>query len=236
VIAAVGHETDVTIADFVADVRAPTPSAAAELVVARKDEFGGRIDRLRDRLRAAARSGVQRWSRRIHVASSRPAFAGLPGRVAMRGRHTSELTHALARAARTTLGARGRRLQQLERQLSTFDAGRRLAAIRTRLVGVDGRMRNAATRRQDRARAQFQETIGRLETLNPLAVLGRGYAVAWNADKTRVLRDASSVESGDTVRVTLARGELECEVHSTAAATPRTQRTPRTPRTPSENG
>ena len=236
VIAAVGHETDVTIADFVADVRAPTPSAAAELVVARKDEFGGRIDRLRDRLGAAARSGVQRWSRRIHVASSRPAFAGLPGRVAMRGRHTSELTHALARAARTTLGARGRRLQQLERQLSTFDAGRRLAAIRTRLVGVDGRMRNAATRRQDRARAQFQETIGRLETLNPLAVLGRGYAVAWNADKTRVLRDASSVESGDTVRVTLARGELECEVHSTAAATPRTQRTPRTPRTPSENG
>ena len=236
VIAAVGHETDVTIADFVADVRAPTPSAAAELVVARKDEFGERIDRLRDRLRAAARSGVQRWSRRIHVASSRPAFAGLPGRVAMRGRHTSELTHALARAARTTLGARGRRLQQLERQLSTFDAGRRLAAIRTRLVGVDGRMRNAATRRQDRARAQFQETIGRLETLNPLAVLGRGYAVAWNADKTRVLRDASSVESGDTVRVTLARGELECEVHSTAATTQKAQRTQRTPRTPSENG
>ncbi|OLC51758.1 MAG: exodeoxyribonuclease VII large subunit [Acidobacteria bacterium 13_1_40CM_65_14] len=219
VIAAVGHETDVTIADFVADVRAPTPSAAAELVVSRKDEFFGRIDRLSDRLRAAARGRVQRLSRRVHVADSRPAFAGQPGRVAMRGRHAAELTHALARLVRASLATRDRRLHQLERQLTTFDAGRRLAAIRTRLVTSDGRMRSAATRRQDRARAQFQETAGRLDTLSPLAVLGRGYAVAWNADKTRVLRDGSAVAPGDTVHVTLARGELECEVHSSADRT-----------------
>jgi exodeoxyribonuclease VII large subunit len=227
VIAAVGHETDVTIADFVADVRAPTPSAAAELVVSRKDEFFGRIDRLRDRLRAAARGRVQRWSRRVHVADSRPAFAGLPGRVAMRGRHAAELTHVLARLVRARLATRARRVQQLERQLATFDAGRRLAAIRTRLVGVDGRMRSAATRRQDRARAQFQETAGRLDTLSPLAVLGRGYAVAWNADTTRVLRDASAVASGDIIHVTLARGELECEVRSSGESTQRTQGTQR---------
>jgi exodeoxyribonuclease VII large subunit len=212
VISAVGHETDFTIADFVADVRAPTPSAAAELVVARKDEFVGRIDRLLDRLRAAARGSIQRRIRRVHVADSRPAFAGLPGRVVMRGRHTSELTHVLAHLVRASLAARGRRLQQLQRQLSTFDAGRRMAAIRTRLVAVDGRMRIAATRPHDRARARFQTTVGRLETLNPLAVLGRGYAVAWNADKTRVLRDASAVVPGDTVRVTLSRGEIEAKV------------------------
>jgi exodeoxyribonuclease VII large subunit len=224
VIAAVGHETDVTIADFVADVRAPTPSAAAELVVSRKDEFLGRIDRLQDRLRSAARGRVQRWSRRVHVADSRPAFAGLPGRVAMRGRHAAELAHALARLVRASLAARDRRLQQLERQLTTFDAGRRLAAIRTRLVTSDGRMRSAATRRQDRARAQFQETAGRLDTLSPLAVLGRGYAVAWNADKTRVLRDTSAVVPGDTVQVTLARGELECEVRSSGDSTQKTHR------------
>src|SRR5205809_2365062 len=75
IVSAVGHESDVTIADFVADVRAPTPSAAAELVVARKDEFCGRIDGLSDRLRAAARSRVQQLSRRVHIAGSRPAFA-----------------------------------------------------------------------------------------------------------------------------------------------------------------
>src|SRR6476659_3808307 len=87
VISAVGHETDVTIADFVADVRAPTPSAAAELVVAAKMEFSTRIDRLRDRLGAGARGHLQRLSRRIHVAAGRPAFAGFPTRLAMRGRH-----------------------------------------------------------------------------------------------------------------------------------------------------
>src|SRR5205807_9215915 len=100
VISAVGHETDVTIADFVADVRAPTPSAAAELVVSAKDEFCHRIDRLHGRVLAAARGRVQTLSRRVHVVSSRPAFAGVPGRVAMRGRPAAELSHALARLLR----------------------------------------------------------------------------------------------------------------------------------------
>src|SRR5438067_11749295 len=156
VISAVGHETDVTIADFVADVRAPTPSAAAELVVSRKDEFCSRIDRLRDRLHAAARNRVQRLSRRVHVAGSRPAFAGFPGRVAMRGRHAAELTHVLARVLRSHLAARHRRVVQLERQLATFDAGRRLAAIRARLVQADGRMRAAASRVHNRADSRFR--------------------------------------------------------------------------------
>jgi exodeoxyribonuclease VII large subunit len=212
VISAVGHESDVTIADFVADLRAPTPSAAAELVVSAKDEFCGRIDRLEGRLRAAAHGRVQRLSRRVHVADSRPAFAGFPGRVAMRGRHAAELSHALARIARAALAARERRRQQLERQLMTFDVGRRLADIRTRLVASEGRLATAVRRVHHRAVAQLGNAAGRLDTLSPLAVLGRGYAVAWNADKTRVLRDASTVRVGDSVRVTLSRGELECEV------------------------
>jgi exodeoxyribonuclease VII large subunit len=227
VISAVGHETDVTIADFVADVRAPTPSAAAELVVAAKMEFCDRIDRLRDRLGAAARGRVQRLSRRIHVATSRPVFAGLPARLAMRGRATAELSHVLARAMRAGVAARARRCQQLERQLATFDPGRRLGALRARLVGADGRLTVIARRRQDGASAQLRSVAGRLESLSPLAVLGRGYAVAWNADKTSVLRDASTVTRGDTVQITLAIGELECQVRSTAESP---QRAPETQR------
>jgi exodeoxyribonuclease VII large subunit len=227
VISAVGHETDVTIADFVADVRAPTPSAAAELVVAAKNEFFDRIDRLRDRLSAAERGRVQSLSRRIHVATSRSAFGGFPARLAMRGRQTAELSHALARLMRAGVAARERRRQQLERQLATFDLGRRLGAIRTRLVGADGRLTVAARRRQHRAVAQLGNAAGRLETLSPLAVLGRGYAVAWNEDKTRVLRDAMTVAPGDTVHVTLSNGELDCEVRSIADSP---QRTPGTQR------
>ena len=212
VISAVGHETDVTIADFVADLRAPTPSAAAELVVSRHEEFFDRIDRLRDRLQAAARVRVQGLSRRVHMLRGRSALAGYPGRVALKGRHAAELTHSLARAMRAGVAVRDRRVQGLERQLGVFDVGRRLAEVRTRLVRGRGRLTAAITLRKHRADAQLRSCASRLEALSPMAVLGRGYAVCWNADRTRVVRDAGDVARGDDVRVTLARGELECEV------------------------
>ena len=215
VISAVGHESDVTIADFVADRRAPTPSAAAEIVVASRDEFSHRIDRIRDRLDAAALGRIQALSRRVHVLSGRTALAGFPTRLALRGRDVTELTHRLDQQARARLAGRERLLTQLRRQLEAFDLGRRLGGIRTRLATSDGRLRTALLRRQDRAESRLRESVGRLDTLSPLAVLGRGYAVAWNADRTRALRRASDVHAGDRIRVTLASGELDCDVRST---------------------
>ncbi|MEO8256818.1 MAG: exodeoxyribonuclease VII large subunit [Acidobacteriota bacterium] len=212
VISAVGHESDMTIADFVADLRAPTPSAAAELVVARKDEFRARIDRLSDRLTAAARTRVHGLSRRVHILSARPAFAGVPGRLAMRDRHAAELTYALARVMRAGLTSRDRRLQLLRRQLETCDLGKSLAGIRTRLVAGEGRLAAAIVRSLHRADGQLRGCASRLESLSPLAVLARGYAVCWTADSTRIVRDAADLAVGDAVRVTLARGELDCEV------------------------
>jgi exodeoxyribonuclease VII large subunit len=214
VISAVGHETDVTIADFVADCRAPTPSAAAEIVVAAKDDFVARIDRMHDRLRAAAVGRVQSLSRRVHVLGGRPALTGVPGRVAMRGRLAAELSYALARSLRGVVAARERRLQQLRRRLDGCELGRKLADIRTRLVGADGRLGGAVTRRRHHADAQLRDSASRLETLSPLAVLGRGYSVCWNADRTQAIRDAASTEVGERVRVTLAKGELECDVRN----------------------
>ena len=215
VISAVGHESDVTIADFVADRRAPTPSAAAEIVVASRDEFSQRIDRVRDRLNAAALGRVQALSRRVHVLSGRTALAGFPTRLALRGRDVTELTQRLDQRARARLAGLQRRLTQLRRQLESFDLGRRLGGIRTRLATSDGRLRAALLRRQDRAESHLRESVGRLDTLSPLAVLGRGYAVAWNADRTRALRNAADVHAGDRIRVTLASGELDCDVRST---------------------
>jgi exodeoxyribonuclease VII large subunit len=223
VISAVGHETDVTIADFVADLRAPTPSAAAEIVVAAKDDFYSRIDRLQDRLAAAARGRVQGLSRRVHAIGGRPAFAGLPGRLAMRGRHAGDLTHTAARVMRAGLAARDRRLQQLERQLALFDVGRRLAGVRAKLVSAEGRVTATMMRRHQRAVAQLGNCAGRLETLSPLAVLARGYAVCWTGDRSRVVRAVSDVERGDNVRVTLAKGELACEVRDKSATTEDTE-------------
>jgi exodeoxyribonuclease VII large subunit len=214
VISAVGHESDVTIADFVADLRAPTPSAAAEMVVARKDEFCTRIDRLSDRLAAAAHGRIHALSRRVHVLAGRPALAGIPGRVAMRGRHAAELTHALSRVARASLALRHRRVEQLRRQLETYDLGRRLGGIRARLMSADAKIKAAATRAVHRSDGRLRSCASRLETLSPLAVLARGYAVCWTDDRARIIRDAGDVAVGDALRVTLERGELRCEVRT----------------------
>ena len=212
VISAVGHESDVTIADFAADRRAPTPSAAAEIVVAAKEELRHQIDRRRSRLDASALGRVQALSRRVHVLSGRTALAGFPTRLALRGRDVMDLTHQLHSHMLTRRQVLDRRLSHLTRRLETFDVGRRLAGISARLEAADTRMHTATVRRVDRAGAQFRTSAGRLDTLSPLAVLARGYAVAWNADRTRALRDASEVNPGDRVRVTLLRGELDCDV------------------------
>jgi exodeoxyribonuclease VII large subunit len=188
-LSAVGHETDVTIADFVADVRAATPSQAAELVLASKGDFSARIDRLTHNLSRSIRS-----------------------RLAVRDRHAAELTHDLRRTMRARLSARERAYQALRRNLETFDLRRRLAGVRTRLVSGDARLATALRRNTHRADARLQTAAARLDSLSPLAVLGRGYAVCWNTDRTQVIRDAATVQAGDHVRVTLERGELECDV------------------------
>ena len=140
VISAVGHETDFTIADFVADLRAPTPSAAAELVVRRKDEFYGHIDRLANGSMASMRARVRRLESRVNALAARPGFAGYRGRVAMRGRHVAELTAALRHAIISTLARRARRHEQLRRALEPFDPRHRLAAVRARLRVTRGQL------------------------------------------------------------------------------------------------
>ncbi len=214
VISAVGHEVDVTIADFVADLRAPTPSAAAEMVVTAKEEFGARIDRLQGRLTAAMRSDLQRRRNILHVLTSRRGLAGWHVRVAMQGRHVSELTHALRRSAASFLARRLREHQGRVGRLEQHDVRRRLAAMRGRVGAADSRLHVIAGRAHERAQARFTALTGRLETLSPLAVLARGYAVCWNEDRTAIIRQASAVTPGDTVRVTLHEGELDCEVRS----------------------
>lgn len=217
VISAVGHETDVTIADFVADLRAPTPSAAAEMAVAAKQELEQRVTQLANRLRGAALGRLRHAGRTLHALTARPAFAGVPARVANRGRQTAELAAALARAGRTTVSARARRLQALDRRIDAADPGRRIGAIRTRLMAADARAAAAVHRRVDRAAARLARSAGRLDSLSPLAVLGRGYAVCWNADRTRIIRTARQAAPGDRVHVTLAEGTLACDVRDAKA-------------------
>jgi exodeoxyribonuclease VII large subunit len=212
VISAVGHEIDVTLSDFVADVRAATPSAAAEIVVAAKDEFTARIDRLAGRAEAAAGRRVRDGLQALQRLEARPAMAGFAGRLAMRGRHVAELLFDLRRIGRDRLARRQRALQALRLRLETLDLRRSFGRIQGRLSQADARLQAAAVRRYHGAAARLGSLAARLDTLSPLAVLGRGYAVCWDAERQRILREASAVADGDAVRVTLQHGELRCVV------------------------
>jgi exodeoxyribonuclease VII large subunit len=212
VISGVGHETDFTICDFVADLRAPTPSAAAELVVRRKDEFFAHIDRIGGRLDAAMHHRLRRMETRLHLLEARPGYAGLEGRLAVRGRHVAELASALRRRIGQGVVTRTRRHEQLRRSLDQFDPRHRLAAIRTRLVSRDGRLEAAVRRRVNAAQTRLGAMAARIDGLSPLAVLGRGYSVTWDASRTRIIRDASTLKPGDPVSITLERGSVDATV------------------------
>ena len=215
VISAVGHETDVTIADFVADVRAPTPSAAAEIVVARKDEFVSRIGGLVRGVAAAMSMRKHRLESRLRALESRSGFAGMRGHLALRGRHADELTFELRRALQAGLGARERTYQRLRLTLERFDLRRRLGGVRNRLIAGDARLHSAIHKRTQALNARLGAGAARLDSLSPLAVLGRGYAVCWNADRTEIIRHATDVKAGDRVHVTVEQGELDCDVTGT---------------------
>ena len=216
IISAVGHEVDVTIADFAADVRAPTPSAAAEMVVARKEDFCNHIERLSDRLTGAIRGshrapGIARPSAEPQAGICRLVGASRAARPALRRNHACvaacrAVGHQppAARVSGTAAAARAVR--------SAPPAGRGARASRRR-----GRRPCAPrrTQRHHRAEARLHTCAARLDSLSPLAVLGRGYAVVWDESRTHVIRKAGDVRRGDAVRVTLSEGELTCEVVKT---------------------
>ncbi len=212
VVTGVGHEVDFTIADFAADVRAPTPSAAAEIVLAAKEALSSRIEALNRRLRAGVGSAVGSRRTRIHVLASRRGLASFAARLAMRGRHAAELTHQLRAAMSIAVSRRERELRATQARLEAHDLRRRLAAIHGRLDAATGRLRAAVRRRHDRAHGRLGSSVARLESLSPLAVLGRGYAVCWNDEHTAIVRSAVAVQPGDRVHVTLHEGALTCQV------------------------
>jgi exodeoxyribonuclease VII large subunit len=157
-------------------------------------------------------TGRHRLESRLRTLEARSGLAGTRGRLAMRGRHTAELTHELSRAMRAGLSTRERRYQRLRLALETFDLRRRLAGVRTRLVSGEGKLTAVMDRRRHTFQSQLGSIAAKLESLSPLAVLARGYAVCWNGNRTAVIRDASTVDVGDHVTVTIQRGELSCEV------------------------
>jgi exodeoxyribonuclease VII large subunit len=214
----VGHEVDFTIADFVADLRAATPSNAAELVVDRAANFRARINRAERQLVSAMQ--LQMGARQQRAERLDARLAHWPATVALRRRDGQELALRLRHAVVDQLARTGQRFDDLRRRLERRDLRRVAADLRARLVGADHRMRAAMVAGHVQSAARVRESAARLHALSPLAVLGRGYALCWDGSRTSIIRSADALKPGDPVRVTLAQGELACTVTDTAPPQP----------------
>ena len=210
VISAVGHETDYTISDFVADLRAPTPSAAAELVVKRKEELRERICFMERRLQAKIGHLLTvkaETLRRLTRALKDPRK-----RLQERAQRLGELQRRLIRSAEKAISSRAERLQVLHRLLLTRSPKAHAELLRRRLAELWGKLK-AVMGLQLRSRTErFEGVVGKLNALSPLAILERGYSITWILPQNTLLKDSSQVSPGDMVKVTLHRGEIKCEV------------------------
>lgn len=211
VISAVGHETDVTIADFAADLRAPTPSAAAELVAAREDELEAYVEALaRDSLRSV-RSNLANARLRAQDAAMSPAFDEVRERLNDAVKSVDDRAHRLETLlVRATQNLR-RRADSVSRRLSPARLSARVADAKVKFNVLCAARDAAASARLDDGRARLAVAAASLDALSPLAVLGRGYALAAD-ERGKLLRRASESKTGDRVRLRLAEGALACRV------------------------
>jgi exodeoxyribonuclease VII large subunit len=212
VISAVGHEIDVTLADLVADLRAPTPSAAAEMVIVSRAEIAARLSGLRTRLRSAARIVVGEGRRRLERSGAAGAFAAVTTRLRQAIQRVDDLGGRMRARLDARLVADGHRLALLSQRLSPARLAERVDGRRARIAEVEARARAAAAGRLRSGRERCAALAGRLEALSPLAVLGRGYAICCDGASGAILKDAAAVAPGAEVRVRLHRGRLACEV------------------------
>jgi len=212
VVSAVGHEIDVTIADLVADARAPTPTAAAELVVPLKRELVAKLEEHRRALERALERHLEKGYRIVR--SLRARLRDPRGAIRSAGARTIEIRLRLLRAARRALAGSRESVIGFEQRLLFSSPARRVAGDRARIEEAVPRLSASMRHRAAIARERLARLAASLSSLSPLGVLERGYAVVWKTAGATPLRAASEVQPGEELRIRLARGGLRARVES----------------------
>src|SRR5271157_3977824 len=219
VISAIGHETDFTIVDFVADLRAPTPSAAAELVIRSRQEIEAQAEDLYRRLERAVRYRLLMARQELNERSQQGAFARMMDGIRRRQQKLDEQGFRLERAQRQLLERHHRRLENASAAVRHYDARRRLAAVRQGLEAQVANLSAAARTRLLEIRGTLDRLTASLEALSPLAILNRGYALVFDA-KGQLVKDAARLEVGDELSARLVRGRVRARVSATERGQP----------------
>ncbi len=238
VISAVGHETDFTICDFVADLRAPTPSAAAELVVGSQQELSEKVVSLRRRLAQAVNYKLLRAHNALSRLTQHAAFARMRDSIARRQQRLDDLLYRMAQSQAEALKNLSRRLGDAATHLRGHDPRVRLGMMRRQLDGQTAAlhssvMRGLVGRRNQlagltialgragettllRRRAHWQQLHSSLEALSPKAILARGYALVFD-DEGRLVKQVIQLKPGSWVRTQLGRGEFTAKIDQVRA-------------------
>lgn len=229
VVCAVGHESDVSIADFVADLRAPTPSAAAELITPDVNEWLAKIERLGKDINDSMRSVLVQHQNHLGHISKRLRHPGQ--RLQDLHQRLDDLEIRLRNSFRYQLGtlniddisarlqsAMIRKLEKLNSEVKLLSRGlvnpqAKIIAAQTNIGVLDSSLRRLISHLQEKKQLSFQSLLQKLNTLNPLSTLERGYAIVSTADD-HVISHADQVSKGDVIKARLAGGQVIAQVQS----------------------
>jgi exodeoxyribonuclease VII large subunit len=212
VVSGIGHEIDFTIADFVADQRAPTPTAAAELITPNQYELRQRLQQLDARLQHLLQVQLQRAKEKLHWLSRHIQHPGR--RVQDWSQRLDETQIRLSNAMTHQLRHRLARIAQLHTQLQGHNPTTRLQALQKQLAYLQQRGSSAISHQLERKSRTLVNLVRTLDTVSPLATLQRGYAIVTSEEDKRILRSVSQIQTGARIRARLAQGQLRCKVES----------------------
>jgi exodeoxyribonuclease VII large subunit len=210
-ISAIGHETDFTIVDFVADLRAPTPSAAAEMVIRSRQEVEEQLERLDGRLEKAQRYRLLMGRQRLTELAQHGAFGRMMDLIRRRQQKVDDLAYRLVHAERGFLEMQHRRFDHVSAAVRHYDVRLVLSGIRKELDAKMAAMGAAARSLLLHRRARLERLTSQLRALSPLAILERGYALVFDSSG-KLVKDSAQVSAEEEILARLARGEIRATV------------------------
>lgn len=214
IISAVGHETDFTISDFVADLRAPTPTAAAELAVANRDELRQHLTHVNRRLQSAMNRLLNQNQERLLRAQQSAVFRKPEQLMMKHADKVARLQEQLTYRLQLMQGQSSQRWKEMRGRLREQTPVHQVRAARKRLDGNQHQLVQSMAAITKQKRMGTAAMIRQLDALSPLKIMSRGYSLVYDEQEAKLIRSIEEVQPGDLVRVKLSDGQLDCHVWS----------------------
>jgi exodeoxyribonuclease VII large subunit len=211
IVSAVGHEIDFALTDFAADLRAPTPSAAAELIVQERAALDESVHQLSERLARAMENQLEAYASRLERARSSFVFRRPEELLRQQRQRVDEAAMQLERTLRDTATEYRYRLDATVKSLALLSPDHQLQRMQERFSGLRGRLASAVRSTVESKRADFQPVVAHLDALSPLAILGRGYSLV-RKENGKIVADAGKLKRGEGVSLMFGKGSAKATV------------------------